>query len=699
MKLSGCFKMLGSGKSLARALSIAGGVALIMGSAGCGGGVSDSATTSTSTSSESATAYAGGTLIGATVCIDNNDDLACDSSTTTTTAADGSFTLATTGIILVRGGYDMDSVISGKSISGWDGTVKTASGFFNPFAGVIKAPSGSGAVTPMTSALQNMIVAGNTSTQAEANIKKLFGVTGSSVSLTGLSSLTDKTAMAGIESLGLMLRRITGVIAAAAGIDTSTTTLASLTASNADPSGTALDDMRKIYKGVVKAAATALSSRGASTSSGTGDYNFSSGTTANLTAFVSTVISSAVTGVAADISSSSKANLQALNPDGIAALAEDSIVQEAKDLASTVTAADFSSVTAGSTAGLNSVIGVLRGAGMGTLISSGDNAGTLAQLLYQPSDNTIKALITSSNLKGANSSTALDSSYRTKVKAIGTALAASAGKGGLNSTTVASALSSAKQQAVTASADTSNFSPSSGSLTFTNSLGVKFQKIMAGGFTMGSPTTESGRGSDEVQHAVTISKPFYLATTETTQKVWQTIMGSNPSFFSSCGSDCPVEQVTWSDVSAFITALNKQRPSGEGTYRLPTEAEWEYAARQGTTTAWSFGDGSSSLGTYAWFSDNSQSTTHPVGQKKADSWGFYDIYGNVLEWVQDWYGDYGTGAQTDPSGAATGVYRVARGGRWGDNPSNSRAAFRFSLAPAEKNPYLGFRLVMEVPSN
>ncbi|MBF0437356.1 MAG: formylglycine-generating enzyme family protein [Magnetococcales bacterium] len=679
---------------------LSGGLALVIGSAACGGGGGDSSTTtSTSTSSEAATAYAGGTLIGATVCIDNNDDLACDSSTTTTTAADGSFTLSASGIILVRGGYDMDSVISGKSISGWDGTVKTASSFFNPFVGVIKAPSGSGAVTPMTSALQNMIVAGSNSTDAETNIKKLFGITGSSVSLKGLSSLTDKTTMAGIESLGLILRRITGVIGAAAGIDTSTTTLASLTASNADPSSTAMDDLRKIYKGVLKAAAAALSSRAASASSGTGDYNFSSGTTANLTSFVSSVISSAAASVASDISSASKANLQAINPDGIAALAEDSIVQEAKDLASTVAAADFSSVTAGSTAGLNAVIGLLRSAGMGTLVTSGDNAGTLAQLLYQPSDNTIKALITTANLKGSNSSTALDSSYRTKVKAIGTALAASAGKGSLNSTTVATALSSAKQQAVTTSTDTSNFSPSSGTLTFTNSLGVKFQKILAGSFTMGSPTTESGRGSDEVQHSVTISKPFYLATTETTQKLWQTIMGTSPSFFSSCGSDCPVEQVSWSDVSSFITAINKQRPSGEGTYRLPTEAEWEYVARQGTSTAWSFGDGSSSLGTYAWFSDNSQSTTHPVGQKKADSWGFYDIYGNVMEWVQDWYGDYGTSAQTDPSGATTGVYRVARGGRWGDNPSNSRAAFRFSLAPTEKNPYLGFRLVMEVPSN
>ena len=242
--------------------------------------------------------------------------------------------------------------------------------------------------------------------------------------------------------------------------------------------------------------------------------------------------------------------------------------------------------------------------------------------------------------------------------------------------------------------------------TYTNGLDMIFNKISSGTFMMGSPADEVGRDSDEgPQHQVTIRQPFYMQTTEVTQGQWQAVMGANPSRFSNCGARCPVEQVSWEDVQGFIVKLNRR---GEGRYRLPTEAEWEYAARAGTTTPFSFGptihasteanyDGSSPYGKGRrgkyW-----RSTT-PVGHFPANPWGLYDMHGNVYEWVQDSHAKdaYRTHARHDPLHEENGADRVIRGGSWVDDAGNLRSAYRFQRNPTSRYFYLGFRLVF-VPS-
>ena len=219
---------------------------------------------------------------------------------------------------------------------------------------------------------------------------------------------------------------------------------------------------------------------------------------------------------------------------------------------------------------------------------------------------------------------------------------------------------------------------------------MEFVLIEPGTFEMGSPATEEGRDNDETLHRVTFSQPFYLGKYEVTQGQWEAVMGSNPSHFSACGATCPVEQVSWADAQAFIAALNRQ--AGGETYRLPTEAEWEYAARAGMQTAYHFGNAAHRLGQYGWYSDNSASTTHPVGQKRPNAWGLYDIQGNVWEWVQDWYGAYPRGAVPDPRGPGTGTHRVYRGGSW-DAPARwCRAANRDGSSPGYRSDSLGVRL-------
>ena len=227
-----------------------------------------------------------------------------------------------------------------------------------------------------------------------------------------------------------------------------------------------------------------------------------------------------------------------------------------------------------------------------------------------------------------------------------------------------------------------------------NSLGMEFEIIPAGTFTMGSPSAETGRYSYETQHSVTISNPFFMQTTEVTQGQWRAVMGSNPSYFSSCGDSCPVEQVSWDDIQSFLTAINAK---GEGTYRLPTEAEWEYAARAGTTTAYSFGASETPLGDYTWYSSNSSSKTHPVGQKLPNAWGLYDMHGNVWEWVSDRYGDYSSSAATDPVGSTGGSRRVSRGGSWSSDTGGLRSADRGGVIPGSRSSSIGFRLVAASP--
>jgi formylglycine-generating enzyme required for sulfatase activity len=220
-------------------------------------------------------------------------------------------------------------------------------------------------------------------------------------------------------------------------------------------------------------------------------------------------------------------------------------------------------------------------------------------------------------------------------------------------------------------------------------IGADFVLIPAGTFTMGDSANT---------HRVTISKPFFMQTTEVTQGQWQTVMGSNPSRFKDCGDDCPVEQVSWNDVQDFIGKLNSME--GPDKYRLPTEAEWEYAARSGGKQETYAGTSSESeFGNYAWYSANSGRKTHPVGQKIANGLGLYDMSGNVWEWVLDWYGEYQSGlfslllSVTDPTGPSSGSQRVLRGGSWYNAALYCRAAFRRYYNPDIRSSNLGFRLV------
>ncbi|MDR1166234.1 MAG: formylglycine-generating enzyme family protein [Deltaproteobacteria bacterium] len=215
-----------------------------------------------------------------------------------------------------------------------------------------------------------------------------------------------------------------------------------------------------------------------------------------------------------------------------------------------------------------------------------------------------------------------------------------------------------------------------------------FLLIPAGSFFMGSPKSEDLSTDDErPRHEVTVSKPFYLATYEVTQAFWVAVMGDNPSHFP--GERHPVDSVTWDEARLFIQKLNG---GSEGRqYRLPTEAEWEMAARAGSQTSYFFGNDRDHLGDYAWHDSNSDAQTHPVGLKKPNPWGLYDIYGNVREWVQDYYGEYAASPQVDPTGPSSGGARVSRGGSW-DCRGHCRSADRESRAPDERSEIVGLRL-------
>ncbi|OFZ78482.1 MAG: hypothetical protein A2583_10830, partial [Bdellovibrionales bacterium RIFOXYD1_FULL_53_11] len=214
---------------------------------------------------------------------------------------------------------------------------------------------------------------------------------------------------------------------------------------------------------------------------------------------------------------------------------------------------------------------------------------------------------------------------------------------------------------------------------------MKFVYIAPGTFMMGSPSSEAGRFNNEDHHKVTITKGFELQTTEVTQAQWEAVMGVNPSNFK--GADRPVEKVSWNDAQAFIEKLNAQNDGYR--YRLPTEAEWEYAARAGTKTAYSFGDNASLLGEYAWYDGNSGNETHAVASKKPNAWGLYDMHGNVWELVEDYYtASLGTSSVTDPKGPSSGDYRVIRGGSWDCYARNLRSI----IDPGIAGSRLGLRL-------
>ena len=216
--------------------------------------------------------------------------------------------------------------------------------------------------------------------------------------------------------------------------------------------------------------------------------------------------------------------------------------------------------------------------------------------------------------------------------------------------------------------------------------GVSFNMVyVAGGtFQMGS---NDGDDDEKPVHSVTLSD-YYIGQTEVTQELWQAVMGSNPAKYEK-GPTLPVYYVSWNDCQEFISKLN--RLTG-GRFRLPTEAEWEYAARGGNKSRGYKYSGSDYLGSVAWYKDNSGREVHPVGSKSANELGLYDMSGNVFEWCSDWYGSYPSSPQTNPTGASSGSGRVLRGGGYCFKESNCRSAFRVSIVPASRFYSWGFRL-------
>ncbi len=259
-----------------------------------------------------------------------------------------------------------------------------------------------------------------------------------------------------------------------------------------------------------------------------------------------------------------------------------------------------------------------------------------------------------------------------------------------------------------------------------------FVWVPAGKFMMGSPTAEKEFG-DETQHEVTLTRAFYLQSTEVTQGQWTALMKTLPAFFGECGKDCPVERTSWFDALAYINALSKQEglepcyhlvdctgavgggckpdqlncegdftcqrvelPKGLDCagYRLPTEAEWEYAARAGTTAA----RYAAELGPIAWYDSNSGSKTHPVGEKQANPLGLYDVLGNVYEWTWDRYqANLGEAPEQDPVSPSKGDHRVLRGGSWSSGARLVRGAGRLRYGPALRDGNVGFRAARSVP--
>jgi formylglycine-generating enzyme required for sulfatase activity len=231
-----------------------------------------------------------------------------------------------------------------------------------------------------------------------------------------------------------------------------------------------------------------------------------------------------------------------------------------------------------------------------------------------------------------------------------------------------------------------------------NGLKLEMVELLGGTFTMGSPASEQQRDGDEVQHQVTVSG-FYMGKYEVTQAQWQAVMGTNPSSFKH-KDDLPAESVSWEEAVEFCRKLSAM--TGR-EYRLPTEAEWEYAARAGTTAPFAFGatitpevvmyDGNYPYANAA--KGPNRLFTSPVGNLGlANSFGLYDLHGNVWEWCSDWYGNYASGSQTNPTGATSGQNRVLRGGSWSRNGSHCRSAVRYQLAPGGRGDYIGFRVVV-----
>jgi formylglycine-generating enzyme required for sulfatase activity len=221
--------------------------------------------------------------------------------------------------------------------------------------------------------------------------------------------------------------------------------------------------------------------------------------------------------------------------------------------------------------------------------------------------------------------------------------------------------------------------------------GMEFIIIKPGCFNMGS---NDGQDEEKPIHRVCISKPFYLGKTEVTKSQWEAVTDSNHDLFK--GDNRPIEQISWTSVQSFIQQLNGK--VNGNPYRLPTEAEWEYAARAGSSSIYYFGDVVDPLRQHAWFQNNSDGKTHPVAQKLSNQWGLYDMYGNVWEWVQDWHDkDYYTNSPTnDPQGQSSGSNRVIRGGSWSNDSVRCNSAYRSYYQPNGSSTIIGFRLVRQL---
>jgi formylglycine-generating enzyme required for sulfatase activity len=249
-----------------------------------------------------------------------------------------------------------------------------------------------------------------------------------------------------------------------------------------------------------------------------------------------------------------------------------------------------------------------------------------------------------------------------------------------------------------------------------NSIGMTFVRIPKGTFLMGSPPDEEGSSDDERQHEVTLTRDFYLGVYEVTQAQYKKVMGKNPSYFTGDkvaernpktgrfvrdvdSANHPVDTVSHDEAVEFCRRLSElpdEQMAGR-RYRVPTEAEWEYACRAGSKTAFSFGNNATALGSYAWYAENSNEMTHAVGGKKPNAFGLYDMHGNVWEWCSDWYDEkyYANSPATDPKGPDSGSFRVLRGGSWDSEPSGVRCASRHLITPGLRSLSLGIRVVLE----
>jgi formylglycine-generating enzyme required for sulfatase activity len=229
-------------------------------------------------------------------------------------------------------------------------------------------------------------------------------------------------------------------------------------------------------------------------------------------------------------------------------------------------------------------------------------------------------------------------------------------------------------------------------------------EIPPGRFTMGSSTAEVSRSDDELLHDVEITRPFFLGQTEVTQQQWRTVMGNAPGHFTGCGPRCPVENVSYTDVQRFLDKLNAHTPQTL-RYRLPSEAEWEYACRARTTGPFSTGENlTTAQANYngrqpygAFPAGEFRQKPTPTGTFPLNPWGLADMHGNVWEWTSDWYGPYSEGraANIDPHGAVSGDKRVIRGGSWFFDANSARCALRYTHAPQDKGFSLGFRIAAD----